>query len=109
MNFGFWCSEWFLGQLRPKITICCSLGRQKRGFGPLAPLSYFLYFTSICVLAPGRTILTNLVAYNAKKANSRKKAAVFVISGLDLPRTAGCSQKVFLTVIGPKFERFHVL
>ena len=36
-------------------------------------------------LAPGRIILTNFVGYNAEEAKSRKKAAVFVISGPDLP------------------------
>ena len=85
-------------------------------FGPpkarlWAPSATFLffYFTSICCVAPGAIFLTNLAAYNAKEAKSRKKKRVFVISGPDLPRTAGCSQKVFLTVIGPKFGRSDVL
>ena len=109
MNFGFWCSEPFPGQLRPKITICCSLGRQKRRFGPISPLSYFGLLDFHGFYAQNLINLTNFVGYSAKEAKSRAKERVFAISGPDLPRTAGFSQKHFLTVTGPKFERFDGL
>ena len=93
----------------PKNNDLLQFGPPKaRLWAPSATFLLFLLHFYMC-LAPGRTILTNLAAYNAQKAKSRKKAAVFVISGPDLPPYRRFQPKSFLTVIGPKFERFHVL